>query len=294
MHAAPTPGHGPDTGRAAAGVGAVFEVEAAGDTTTDRGLPPSGPARAPAGRFGGTGRRVLAAVVCGVLGAGAAWTIAAQARTEVPDRGAGGGWTYPRLARPVLPAGAPGPFAGDNPGRVHHADLRDLLLPAPEGATQDREPDGGWTGRDRFAREYAAEDRGAVRDGLRDLPVRQLAARAWTMPDGTRGRVYLLRFDSAARATRFVDDVLYLGTTTGRQLAGAPEGVFDPTWDATGSPEETGRYVFTEPSPYGAAQVRQAYVAAGDTLALVVQERRGGAAAVPFHQAVRLQSGLLG
>ncbi|MFG3081368.1 hypothetical protein [Streptomyces parvulus] len=52
--------------------------------------------------------------------------------------------------------------------------------------------------------------------------------------------------------------------------------------------------VYAEPEPYGAEQVRQAYLGAGDVLALVLQSRAGGAADVPFQQTVALQGRLLG
>lgn len=48
-----------------------------------------------------------------------------------------------------------------------------------------------------------------------------------------------------------------------------------------------------ETKPYGAEQVREAYPSAGDTVALIVQSRKGGAKAVPFLQTITLQSQLL-
>jgi hypothetical protein len=49
-----------------------------------------------------------------------------------------------------------------------------------------------------------------------------------------------------------------------------------------------------ESKPYGAEQVRQSYLSAGDTIAVIVQSRKGTAQAVPFQQTVILQSELLG
>lgn len=37
----------------------------------------------------------------------------------------------------------------------------------------------------------------------------------------------------------------------------------------------TSSYVFSEQKPFGAAQARQGYLVAGDTVALVVQSRKG-------------------
>ncbi|WP_308295029.1 hypothetical protein [Streptomyces sp. NK08204] len=51
---------------------------------------------------------------------------------------------------------------------------------------------------------------------------------------------------------------------------------------------------YAETEPYGGEQVRQAYLAAGDTLAVITQSREGAAKAVPFRQTVTLQTELLG
>ncbi|MET7441293.1 hypothetical protein ABZS63_28965, partial [Streptomyces sp. NPDC005568] len=58
--------------------------------------------------------------------------------------------------------------------------------------------------------------------------------------------------------------------------------------------EDVRRTVYTETKPYGPEQVRQAYLSAGDTMALIVQSRKGHAEAAPFQQTVTLQSQLLG
>ncbi|MFB0620940.1 hypothetical protein [Streptomyces sp. AGS-58] len=50
---------------------------------------------------------------------------------------------------------------------------------------------------------------------------------------------------------------------------------------------------YAERKPYGAERVRQAYLAAGDTVAIITQAREGGADAVPFRQTVTLQTELL-
>lgn len=58
--------------------------------------------------------------------------------------------------------------------------------------------------------------------------------------------------------------------------------------------ENVRHYAYGEAKPYGAEQVREAYLVSGDVLGLVVQSRKGAAAAVPFQQTVVLQSQLLG
>ncbi|MGW3494592.1 hypothetical protein [Streptomyces sp. NPDC001020] len=45
--------------------------------------------------------------------------------------------------------------------------------------------------------------------------------------------------------------------------------------------------------PYGAEQVRHAYITSCDVIALVAQSRKGGAGKIPFQQTVVLQKQLL-
>jgi len=120
-----------------------------------------------------------------------------------------------------------------------------------------------------------------------------VAARGWTVPDGTSTRIYLVRFNSTAFAQSFLDSITVSGAPV--PLAGAPETVLDEGWGG-GKVAGTSSYVYDEAKPYGEARVRQAYVVAGDTLALVVQSRKGkeGTRSVPFHQTVILQNQLLG
>ncbi|MDX3853268.1 hypothetical protein [Streptomyces sp. AK02-01A] len=273
---------------------------AAGLSWPEPGALPDGPPRPP-----GPPRRVLRAVarwtaavlVCGGLGTGVAFSITGMERTDVPGLAtrSDGRWDYPRLTLPALPAGSPRPFNEANTAEIHHADLRDLLLPAPAGATADKKLTGGWVSTEQYLSEYAPEKRADLGTGLRDYAVRHIAARGWTMPDGTSSRVYLLRFDSVAFAEGFKDRQVLAGLVAGVPLAAAPTTELDEEWsDTAGAVEDTTSYVYAEPKPYGDTQVRQAYVLAGDTLALVVQERKGGAAGVPFHQTLILQNQLLG
>ncbi|MEU6808946.1 hypothetical protein ABZ920_08050 [Streptomyces sp. NPDC046831] len=204
---------------------------------------------------------------------------------------------YGTRARPPLPSGSPGPFSPENPADAHYADLRALVLPAPAGATEDKalRGAGGWLAKKDFLSLYASKkDQGEVSQVLTDSGLRHVAARGWTTGDGTRTRVYLLQFD-----TGLVAHDVY------GQLAGYPEPKFAALGgeatefdDTFPTESEVGggidRSAYTEVKPYGAEQVRQAYIDAGDVLAVIVQSRRGGAAAVPFQQTVTLQSQLLG
>ncbi|MFC8230884.1 hypothetical protein [Streptomyces sp. NPDC057287] len=251
-------------------------------------------------------RRVLRAVlrwtaavlVMGGLGAGTVAGITSMKRTDVPGLATrdDGRWDYPALTLPALPADAPRPFSDSNTAEIHHADLRRLLLPVPAGATVDKELDGGWVDTARYTAEYGKDDRTALDQHLEDSALRHVAARGWTMKDGTSSRVYLLQFNSVAYSTAFIDEIFDEGGSLPIPLAGMAEPVWDEDWTATAGAEFTTAHVYSEPEPYGAEQVRHAYVLAGDTVALVVHSRKGGAGAeaVPFHQTLILQNQLLG
>ncbi|MCZ9349871.1 hypothetical protein NGM36_08705 [Streptomyces mutabilis] len=254
----------------------------------------------------GKDRRVLRAVlrwtaavaVFAAVGSATAYGITRMDRTDVPGlaTASDGRWKYPTLTAAPLPSGSPGPFAGGNAAGAHYADLRALLLPAPDGATADPALRGtdGWLATETFLAEYAEEsDREALRLKIVDAGLRHIAARGWTTDDGTHTRIYLLHFGTAA----VVDDLHTM------QLAPYDSPVYPVRGTDTVEPDEDFpedaesddvlSAVFTEPEPYGGEQVRQAYLGAGDVLAVVLQSRAGGAAEVPFQQTVALQTRLL-
>ncbi|MEU5975793.1 hypothetical protein [Streptomyces sp. NPDC047315] len=263
--------------------------------------PPAAPAPPAAPRdraaLRAAGRWSAAVLLCLGLGAGTAYGIGSMEREDVPGLATedDGRWTYPKLSLPALPEGSPRPFSQQSEAGIHHADLRRLLLPAPEGARQDPKLNGGWTTQDRYVSEYAEEAHPKIRLTLGEYAVRHVAARGWTMPDGTSTRIYLLRFGSADEAGRFASTGLNAleNSIPGQPLKSAPTVEEDTAWDTRGGMPGVSAYPFLEPGDGGATHTRQAYVHAGDTLALVVQEKKGGAAAVPFHQTLALQSQLL-
>lgn len=240
-------------------------------------------------------RWTVAVLVCGGLGAGTAMGITSMERTDVPGltTESDGRWDYPKLSLLALPKDTPRPFTEGNREEIHYADERKLLLPAPATATVDKKLNGGWVTSKQFTAEYEEEKRAELELALKDYAVRHIAARGWTMPDGTASRVYLLQFDSAASADSFNDDEIRTGAKPGAALAGTAEFKLDPDWDTSGNVLPTATYVYLENAPAGAEETRQAYVVAGDTLALIVQSRKGKAHAVPFHQTVVLQNQLL-
>ncbi|MCX5141738.1 hypothetical protein [Streptomyces sp. NBC_00338] len=258
--------------------------------------PPAAP-RPPRRVLRAVARWTAAVLVLGGVGAGTAYGITSMERTEVPGLATEGDgrWEYPRLSLPALPAGAPRPFHEGNTAEVHHADLRKLLLPAPAGATADKKLTGGWVSTQQFVSEYDKEARAGLGVTLRDAALRHIAARGWTMPDGTSSRIYLLQFNSTADADAYRDE-RSIGSSAGDPLAGAAEMALDESWAGGGRVVNTSSYVFSEQKPFGAAQARQGYLVAGDTVALVVQSRKGGGGTprIPFHQTLILQNQLLG
>ncbi|MEU5097757.1 hypothetical protein [Streptomyces sp. NPDC020996] len=252
-------------------------------------------------------RRVLRAVlrwtaavaVFAAAGAGTAYGITAMDRTDVPGlaTASDGRWDYPTLTRPPLPSGSPGPLAPSNKAGAHYADLRALVLPAPKGATEDPKLRGkdGWLATGDFLAEYPEkDDRDTLRWKLVDHALRHIAARGWTTPDGTSTRIYLLHFGTAAVVDDLLDDGVAPTSAPAFRVRGADASAFDEDFPGAARVDGVERRSYVEQAPYGGEQVRQAYLAAGDVLAVIVQSRKGGAKAVPFQQTVTLQSQLLG
>ncbi|MFD4177351.1 hypothetical protein [Streptomyces anulatus] len=257
---------------------------------------PDAPPKPPRRVLRAVARWTAAALAFGVLGTGTAFGIASLERTDVPGLATedDGRWDYPELSLPALPAGSPRPFGAGNPAEIHHADLRDLLLPAPAGAVPDKKLSGGWISTETFLDAYRQQDRQSVAQLLKDAPPRHIAARGWTMPDGTVSRIYLVRFNSTAFASGMIDD-LNVGSSAGTPLDRTDTTEIDGSWSSQNDFENTSSFVFAEQAPFGAEHVRQAYTLAGDTIALVVHERPGKREAdrIPFQQTLILQNQLL-
>ncbi|MBQ0890360.1 hypothetical protein KBZ94_36485 [Streptomyces sp. RM72] len=267
---------------------------------------PPAPLPLPVAAPGKGDRRVLRAVlrwtaavaVFAAVGSATAYGVTRMERTDVPGLAteSDGRWDYPELTAAPLPSGSPGPFAEENKAGAHYADLRELVLSAPEGAKEDEALRGkdGWLATDVFLKEYRDEaDRDELRPMLVDEGLRHIAAGGWTTPDGTHTRIYLLHFDTAA----VVDELqsLHIAPFVGPSytVRGTDESVPDEDYPVKAQLDDLTYSFYVEAEPYGAEQVRQAYFGAGDVLAVVLQSRKGGAEAVPFQQAVVLQSRLL-
>lgn len=242
-------------------------------------------------------RWTAAVLVFGAVGTGAAYQVTQPERTDIPGLStkADGRWTYPALAKPTLPAGAPVPFAADNKDGIHYAGLTQLLLPAPVGSTPDstlkREKDEA-VAPDAFLAEYEDSERAAMKEQFANEGLRQIVGRGWTTPDGTRTRVYLLRYHGLDFADTFK------GCSANMRLKGVAGTKADPSWgkvklrQAVPAAHEVALY--EETAPVGDEQVKIGCLRSGDVVGVILQTRKGEVAAIPFHQTVILQSQLLG
>ncbi|WP_405979521.1 hypothetical protein [Streptomyces sp. NBC_00158] len=241
-------------------------------------------------------RWTAAVLAFAAVGTGAAYGITRAERTDLPGLSTldDGRWTYPALAKPALAPGAAQPFAPDNKDGIHYAALSQLLLPAPKGSAPDAalklEKDQA-VSVDTFLDEYEATVRTKLKQAFTDDGLRQIAARGWTMPDGTRTRIYLLRFHSSG----FVD--AFEGCGIGMNLNGINRIEHDSDWskakNGQNPPDLADVSLFTEAAPAGDEELKAGCVRGGDVQAVVLQTRKGKVAAVPFHQTVILQDQLL-
>jgi hypothetical protein len=242
-------------------------------------------------------RWTAAVVVFAAVGTSAAYGVTRMERTDVPGLAteSDGRWDYPEISKPPLPSGSPAFSAEENVAGAHYADLRALLLPAPRGAKADQALRGedGWLKTKDFLAEYpVSDDREEFGRLLTDNGLRHVAARGWTTEDGTHTRIYLLQFNTATVVDGIQEDIF--GFDSPRYMVrGASEVHIDEGFPEKATIDDVQHYAYTEAKPYGATNERQAYLTAGDTLALIVQSRKGSAQAVPFQQTVMLQSQLL-
>jgi hypothetical protein len=167
-------------------------------------------------------------------------------------------------------------------------------LPAPKGATVDKKLNGGWIGVDEYVSLYEKEKRADIKQALTDSALRHIVARAWTMPDGTTTRIYLLRFNSVAYSQGFEDNTLRPGAGGGPQMDKVGVGKFDiHLMDVIAVPDIR-LNSYTEIEPDGPQLTNWTYIQSGDTLALVAQTGKGTAPVVPYHQTITIQAQLLG
>ncbi|MFE2427045.1 hypothetical protein ACFXJ5_09865 [Streptomyces sp. NPDC059373] len=239
-------------------------------------------------------RWTAAVVVFAALGGAAAYGVTQPRRTDIPGLQTpdDGRWTYHALKLPKLPAGKPRALDADNnPALRHYVDVRSLLLPAPAGAKLDKTFPGrdGWLPTSGFLKLFQKDGRKDLALRMDQDTLRHIAARAWTMPDGTRAEIYLLQYTSGAYAMRSQSDISDNGVFTEATVAS-----YDAQFSTVGVPDTIITNVYNEDRPRGTNHVRYAFLTSGDTVALVYLSKKGSQPEVPFRQAVLLQAQLLG
>lgn len=268
---------------------AVPEAEAVPEAVPQPGAVPVAGPRPPRRKLRAALRWTSAVLVFAALGGATAYAVTQPERTRIPGLKTpdDGRWTYPPYSLPKLPEGKPRPLADANLAGRHYADVRSLLLPPPVGTEADPAVpgEGGRLSPAAFVDLYDIGDPDLAEDQVELLGkdgLRHIAARSWTTPDGTRTDIYLLQFISVG----YVDS--YTSNLEALRLRVAKDS----------EPDKTVRFeavkAFGERPPYGPTAARYAYVYFGDTVALVVQTRKGSVAEVPFRQTVGLQAQLLG
>jgi len=251
-----------------------------------------------------------AALVLLLSGTAAAVAVTAPERTKIPglETPNDGRYAFPQLTLPPLPSGKPAPHASGSDGR-HHADLRQLLLPAPRGASLSAAspaaspapstsisatPTATAAAADAAdwvpCTSYAARDKDPAKFNalLAENACRAATKRVWTTPDGTRTEIWLLRFGSLVEAGAF-----YLRMNQGdlKDVPGLEYAYLSiaPSVDGTSSTAFTKTTAGSKNEPVG----RVAYVQANDIAAAVVMTNPQGVPVQAFRQVTILQNNML-
>ncbi|MCX5211589.1 hypothetical protein OG689_20235 [Kitasatospora sp. NBC_00240] len=266
-------------------------------------------------------RRGAAAFVLVIAGTASAYAVTVPDRTDIPGLATpkDGRYTFPVLVLPPLPSGKPAPGA---PGAElrHEADLRRLVLPAPDEATDPAAATGSaspaaspsataaasgtsaaspaavpvgpaparWAACEDLAAELAQPE--SLKSDLMTNACRAGVVREWTATDGTKTRIRLLRFGSREEASN-VSNSLWLTS----ELKG--EGKLELEKDAKGLPTTVGVGAQLrhngDPDKDKPDTVRAGYLLSGDVVGMIVMSNPAGVPEQAFHQVVLLQSDLL-
>ena len=225
-------------------------------------------------------RWIGATVVTLAVGAGCAFAVMAPKRTDLPGlaTAADGRYTFAPLSLPTLAPGQADPTASANAGSQHIADIRKLLLPAPEGAVADHSLPGatGWVSLADTLTLIGASSQ--TKEQLSTDGWRHTAGVAWTTPDGADTKIYLAQFiDSSAAGDAANAFSSFAGTSGVSQ-----------TFDASGSTivNYTKSVSGSTTTWYGDAQV-------ADTELLIVFKAPNTVGIAPFEQESTLQIELL-
>jgi hypothetical protein len=247
------------------------------------------------------GRYALVLLTLGAIGAGTAYAVTLPKRTDIPTLKTkdDGRYDFPGLAKPRPAAGALGPSDKDNATHTHSGDPRSYLLPLPKGATLDSKypAAGGWVKAEIFAHDY--DFPAAVQTQLSIDGVRDIAARAWTTPDGQRTTIMLLQFPDEDAAAD------YIVANPGGESFGFADDTDAPVTvtvaDVAGGTRSLGLHEFTTvtapaipDNASGAGLIgRRATWQVGDMVAVVLTSAPKALGSAPTVQLVQLESRML-
>ncbi|MBR7834581.1 hypothetical protein KDL01_15005 [Actinospica durhamensis] len=216
-------------------------------------------------------RWIGAVVTAAAVGAGCAFAVMAPRRTDLPglQTASDGRYVFAPLTLPTLAAGQDVPSA--DPAGRHLADIRKLLLPAPQGAVSDHAVTltDGWLSQSDSLKLTVAD---SARMDFGQYGWRHTAAESWKTSDGAETKIYLLQFSSQANAST--------AETTLAEMTGVPTGAATTTlalddqiltyfkvshgstntWYGIASVRDTVlEIVYTAPSSVGIAPFRQEF-----------------------------------
>ncbi|WP_194925356.1 hypothetical protein [Catenulispora pinisilvae] len=232
-------------------------------------------------------RYVSVLVLAGAIGAGTAYAVTLPRRTDVPflSTPSDGRYTFPALARPAPPVGEPAPGADSNEAQSHYGDLRQYLLPAPDGAVP-KEDD--WESVADFGSSLTDAD---VSNHLYDAGLRHVARRGWTMPDGQHTVVELLQFPDHQAAYAVQDMVNDAALAkTGREEYVVPVVTVSSFGDATFN---VGVRTFDDVTGQPGHKERRVVFGAGDVVAVVTTTEPAAVPVVPTEQVAMLEAQML-
>jgi hypothetical protein len=238
-------------------------------------LPPAKPKRRVPWRWLG------ALVTAGAVGVGCAFAVMAPQRTDLPGlkTPSDGRYTFAALSLPTLAPGQAAPGDPSNLGGQHLADIRKLLLPAPQGAVSDHAltlADGWLPLADSLKLTWSP----SAQVDFGHYGWRHTAAESWKTTDGAETKIYLLQFDSAANAA--------LAQPTLEDMTGEPDGATTSSFNLSAA--QSLDYYRSVKGPtttwYGIALIH-------DTVLEIVYTEPTPVGFAPFQQEFSLQAQLL-
>ena len=223
-------------------------------------------------------RWIGAVLTAAAVGAGCAFGVMAPRRTEVPGlrTASDGRYVFAPLSLPTLAAGQAVPSA-DAAGQ-HLADIRKLLLTAPQGAVSDHALTlaDGWLSKADSLKLTSASS--AALD-FGQYGWRHTAAESWKTTDGAETKIYLLQFSSEGNAST--------AETTLAAMTGMPGDAVTTTIAVDDQVVTYDKVAHGSTNTwYGIASVR-------DTVLEIVYTAPSSVGLAPFQQELTLQTELL-